>query len=179
MEKSLAMLLVTELKECLSLEDSGIRPVRASGPRWIAHKWNAMRFVLSNHGAYTAHLASLSEDNSINSLDRAKLKDYYLKWTNAKYLLGCVMLVNLLTPCSILSKVMQHKELDILSVLTCLLRSVKEIEKLSTTPLSKWPVYSTTLVKCTENDGATLYQSQHLKGFVDAKAHFDRKYKRV
>ena len=30
--------IVTELRECLSIEDGGMRPVRASGSRWIAHK---------------------------------------------------------------------------------------------------------------------------------------------
>ena len=69
-------------------------------------------------------------------------------------------LVDLLTPCSILSKVMQHDDLDILSVLTSLLQSAKEIEKLSTSSLDKWSTYVATLVKCTENDGATIYQSQ-------------------
>ena len=72
---------------------------------------------------------------------------------------------------------MQHDDLDILSVLTSLLQSVKEIEKLSTTSLDKWSTYAATLVKCTGNDRATIYQSQNLKGFVEAKAYFDRNYK--
>ena len=169
--------IVMELRECLSIEDGGMRPVRASGSRWITHKWNAMKRVLSKYDAYTTHLASLSADPSVNSLDRAKLRGYYLKWTNAKYLLGCALFVDLLTPCSILSKVMQHDDLDILSVLTSLLRSVKEIEKLSSTSLDKWSTYAATLVKCTEKDGAIIYQSQDLKGFVEAKTYFSRNYK--
>ena len=75
-----------------------------------------MKRALSKYGAYTAHLATLSEDHSVSSSDRAKLKGYYLKWTNAKYLLGCALFVDLLTPCSILSKVMQRDDLDILSI---------------------------------------------------------------
>ena len=122
-------------------------------------------------------LPLLSEDSSVNSVDRAKLRGYYLKWTSAKYLLGYAFFVDLLTPCSILSKVMQHDDLDIRSVLTSLLRSVKEIEKLSTTSLDKWSTYAATLVKFTGNDGATIYQSQDLKGFVEAKAYFNRNYK--
>ena len=69
------------------------------------------------------------------------------------------LFVDLLTPCSILSKVMQHDDLDILSVITSLSRSVKEIKKLSTTSLDVWSTYATTLVKCTRNDGATIYHS--------------------
>ena len=81
------------------------------------------------HTQYTLPL--LSEDRSVGSSEMSKLKGYYLKWTNAKYLLGCALFVDLLTPCSILSKVMRHDDLDILSVLSSLLQSVKEIEKLS------------------------------------------------
>ena len=36
---------------------------------------------------------------------------------------------------------MQSDDLDILTVLTSLLRSVKEVEKLSSTHLDKWPTY--------------------------------------
>ena len=46
---------------------------------------------------------------------------------------GCALFVDLLTPCTILSKVIQSDDLDILGVLSSLLRSVKEIEKLSST----------------------------------------------
>ena len=35
--------VVADLKECLSFEDGGTRPIRASGSRWISHKWNAMK----------------------------------------------------------------------------------------------------------------------------------------
>lgn len=93
---------------------SGIRPIRSSGSRWVAHKLNAMKRVLSKYGAYTNHLASLSEDNAVI---RAKLKGYYRKW---KYLLGCAMFVDLLLPCAIFSKVMQRDEVDILGAMTSL-----------------------------------------------------------
>lgn len=35
--------IVMELRECLSVDVGGTRPVRASGSRWISHKWNAMK----------------------------------------------------------------------------------------------------------------------------------------
>jgi len=46
------------------------------------------------------------------SVDRAKLKGYYLHWTNAKYILGCALFTDILTPCSIFSKVMLNDEVD-------------------------------------------------------------------
>ena len=65
--------IVTDLKECLSFDDAGIKPVRASGSRWVAHKLNAMKQIVSRFGAYTNHIAALSEDRSVKSADRAKL----------------------------------------------------------------------------------------------------------
>ena len=94
------------------------------------------------------------------------------------YLLGCTLFADLLTPCSILSKVMQSDDLDILAVLSSFLRSVKEIDKLSSSSLERWPTtYAATLSKCSETDGAVAYQSQKLKGFLEAKKYFESMYK--
>ena len=106
--------VIRELKQCIEFDDAGIRPVRASGSRWVTHKLSAMKRILSKFGAYTSHLTTLSEDSSVKSADRAKLRGYLKKWTDAKYLLGCAFFVNLLLPCSIFSKVMQEDDLDVL-----------------------------------------------------------------
>ena len=54
---------------------------------------------------------------------------------NAKYLLGCAVFSDILTPCAILSKVMLHDHLDILEALTAVLMAAKETDTLSTTDL--------------------------------------------
>ena len=129
--------IVNNLKDCFQFDDNGVRPLRASGSRWVCHKLNAMQRVLSKYGAYTSHLATLSEDSSVKSVDREKLKGYLRKWTNAKYLLGCAIFIDVLTPCAILSKTMQSDSLDILGALTCLIRTTKETNKLSSKPLEQ------------------------------------------
>ena len=96
--------VVSDLQGCLTFDDNGVRPVRASGSRWIAHKFQAMKRVLSKYGAYTNHIAALSTDRSVTSTDRAKLKGYYNKWTHAKYLFGCALFADLLNPCAVLSE---------------------------------------------------------------------------
>ena len=48
--------IITELQGCLQFDDGGVRPVS----RWVSHKLNAMKCVLSKFGAYTNHLAALS-----------------------------------------------------------------------------------------------------------------------
>lgn len=63
--------VISDLKECLSLVDGGSKPIKASGSRWIGHKWNAMKRVLARYGAYTIHLVAMSEDHSFKLADRA------------------------------------------------------------------------------------------------------------
>ena len=72
-----------------------------------------MKRILSKYGAYISHIASLSPILLL-SQDRAKLKGYYQKWPNAKYLLGYAFYIDLLVICT---KVMQLDDLDILSTL--------------------------------------------------------------
>ena len=91
--------------------------------------------MLSPYGAYTNHLVALSEDSTVRSADRAKIHGYCRQWTDAKYVLRCAVFVDVRTPSSIYSKVMQSDELDILGVLTSLLQSIKETEKLRSLPL--------------------------------------------
>ncbi len=164
--------VIADLKECLSFDDAGVKPVRSSGStcRWVSHKLNAMKRVLSKFGA-------LSEDSSVKSTDRAKLKGYYSKWVYAKYLLGCALFVDLLTPCAILSKCMQSDEVDILGALTCLLKTLKETDKLGFKPLHQWITYAATLSKCSQDDGDTVYQCQQLQKFSEAQSYYSSKYK--
>ena len=54
-----------------------MRPLRASGSRWVSHKLNAMKCVLSKFGAYTSHLKALSTDSSVKSVDHAELNNLH------------------------------------------------------------------------------------------------------
>ena len=168
--------IIADLKLCFSFDDGGVRPIRSNGTRWVSHKQNAMKRVLSKFGAYTSHLASLSEDKSVNSVDRAKLRGYYRKWTDAKYLLGCSLFVDLLKPCEIFSKSMQSDEIDILGALNTLLKTKREIDKLGSTPLDQWPTYAATCALCEDDEGDVTYQCQTLKKFSEAQTLYSSKY---
>ena len=173
--------IVDNLQQFLTFTNDGIKPVRASGTRWITHKLSAMKRILSKFGAYTQHLSTLSEDSSVKSTDRAKLRGYYLQWTHAKYILGCALFIDLLTPCSIFSKVMQSDKIDIVAALTSLLKTLREMEKLASKPLSQWATYSTTCAKFVkEGSGSTTeyyYQVQKVKCYVTADEYFVAHYK--
>ena len=155
--------VIADLKECFALVDGGSKPIRACGSRWIGHKWNAMKRVLARYGAYTNHLSAMSEDRSFKSMDRAKILGYYRQRTNAKYILGCAVFIDLLTPCVSLSKVMQQDNLDILAAFTGLVKSVKELEKLESSSLQQRPIYVATVKKCLKKGENTIYQAQQLK----------------
>jgi len=61
---------------------------------------------------------------------------------------------------------MQDDEVNLLEALTCLLRTIKETDKLTSRSLEQWPVYSSTLRKLTEEDGQKdIYQLQKLKKY--------------
>ena len=130
---------------------------------------------MSKFGAYTNHIAVLSEDRSVKSVDRAKLKGYFNKWTQAKFLFGCAFFVDLLTPCMIFPKYMQSDEVDILGALSGLLKTLKETDKLASKPLDQWPTYAATLGKCTEA-GDTVYQCQEFKKYSEAQRYYYSKY---
>ena len=158
--------IVKGLQDCLQFDDAGVRPVRSNDSRWVSHKLNAMKRVLSKFGEYTNHFALLSGDSSVKVSDKAKLQGFYNKWVDAKYMLGCVLFVHLLLPCAIFSKVMQRDDLDVLGAFTSLLRTVKEINRLSSKSLEHWSINTE---KVTNEGGEMLYQYQTLKNFEKPK----------
>ena len=115
--------IISHLKYCISFDVAGTRPVRA-GSRWISHKLNAMKRILSKYGAYTSHITALSED--ARGADRSKLQGYYKRRVEGKYILGYAVFIDLLNPCAMFSKSMQSDEIDILGALTCLLKTIAE-----------------------------------------------------
>ena len=109
--------------------------------------------------------------------DDAKFKGYLEKLTDAKYLLGCALFTDLLTPCAISSKSMQADELDVLGAFSNLLRTVKETNKLSTGFLDPLPTYASTLKKIIDENEEKVYHGQVLKKFTQAKSHFENHYR--
>ena len=67
---------------------------------------------------------------------------------------------------------MQGDDLDVLAAFTSLLRTVKEVNMLSSKPLDQWPTYATTLQKISLEDGKRVYQCQALCNYDRAKDHY-------
>ncbi len=130
-----------------------------------------MKRILS---AYTNDIAALSQE--AKGSDKAKFQGYLKKWTDAKYILGCAVFIDLLHPCSVFSKCLQSDDNDILGALTCLLKTLSETNKLSSKNLDNWPTYRATLSKCISEDEQQVYQSQELKKFSVGKLYFESHY---
>ena len=111
----------------------------------------------------------------MRSTDRAKILGYCKLRLDAKYLLGCAVFIDILTPCAVFSKVLQSNDLDILTALTSLLQTMKEIEKLSSLPLVEWPMYSSTLKKLQDDNNKKVYQCQALNRFEEAEQYYANK----
>jgi len=82
------------------------------------HKVAAMIRFVAHFGAYLSHLCSLTEDSSVTSADKHKLKGYILKWQNKKMLLACALFTDFLKPVVIPSKSLRY---------TCTLRTKNAI----------------------------------------------------
>ena len=74
--------IFTSLKQCLhngDMPDKGNKLICACGTRFIDHKVAAINRFIDHFRAYLSHLCSLTEDNSITSADKQKLKGYISK----------------------------------------------------------------------------------------------------
>ena len=78
---------------------------------------------------------------------------------------------------------MQDDEVDIVAALTSLLKTLHEMETLSSKPLTQWPTYSATKKNYQGKREKMLYQSQEVKSYGQAEkyclAHHEDICKRV
>jgi len=79
------------------------------------------------------HLISVTEDTSIKSDDRARIKGYLQKWVQYRYILGCALYVDILKPASILSLCLQDTDLDLVAGIKAILKSSAVLKNLSKT----------------------------------------------
>ena len=74
--------VVADLRQYVEFDDTGVRALCASVSRWVSHKLNSIKHMLSKFGAYTNHLTALSMDSSTKAVDHAKLLGYLRKWVD-------------------------------------------------------------------------------------------------
>ena len=65
----------------------------------------------------------------------------------------------------------KSNEADIVAALTSLLKTLREMETLSSKPLTQWSTYSATIGKFTKEGEKTLYQLQGVKSYGQAEEY--------
>ena len=114
--------------------------LRSSGTRFVSHKVAASRWVLERFGAYLNHLCSLTHDAYVKSVDKQKLTGYIRHWRDAKVLVGCAFISDLLKPAAILCEVLEKNEMCILSTVETILKTKNLLKKLRPLPLMTFPL---------------------------------------
>ena len=123
-------------------------------------------------GAYLCHLSGLVEDLSVKAVNRHRLKGYMLKWRNAKILLGCAHLHDLLKPASILCRDLQADEVSIVKAIEAILKTAKNMEKLKSTSFENLTTVKVILSRMKHEDNTFIYQGADLMEFEEAVTFF-------
>ena len=155
--------IVEDLKEAFEFPSSGNVPVCSQGSTWINHKRKALQRVTDRYSAYIAHLTALSEDTSLKSEDRARLKGYLQKWSHAKFLVGCAMFVEVLKPPSTLSLSLQGADVDIVFGIKQLLKASNTLASLMKQDPLQWPTVTLVLDRVKNESGENIYQDVNLR----------------
>ena len=160
--------IAEDLKEVFELPKGGNLPIRSCGTRWINHKRKALQRVVDRYGAYLHHLTTLTEDMSVQSADRARLKGYVLKWRHSKILIGCAMYVDTLKPPSLLSQTLQDHSVDIVFSIEHILKTSKALKSLQAKDPLEWPTVKLVRERIKKEGEQDVYQGATLQSFGDA-----------
>lgn len=155
--------VIEDLRQVFEFPKGGDMPVRAHGSRWITHKRKALLRVIDRYGAYLTHLTSLSEDTSIKSDDRARIKGYLQKWVQYRYILGCALYADILKPASILSLCLQDTELDVVAGIKSILKSSTALKNLAKTEPMQWATVKLVEDRIRSSEDKKSYQGVSLR----------------
>lgn len=169
-------LLYQEMKDIYNIEGNGIKPVRASGTRWVEHKLNAMTRLVEKFGVYTQHLQNVIADTS-KQCDRATVKGKFEKLVHASVLLRSSFFVDLLGPAKELSMVTQKNNLCITEVVEAVENTKRKYQRLLRRVSSDeehifrvLPTFRNVLAEIEEeSNNDTIYQGQKIEMFIQQK----------
>ena len=118
---------------------AGVRPLKATGTRWIYHRIAAIGRVIQKFGLYTQHLQH-SIDTAKKSQDRARLQGKFTKLINAKSLLRCALFTDVLAEAKHFSLITQEQNIDSIRILDSVENTKHNYERLPK-KLRKNPAY--------------------------------------
>lgn len=159
--------VVNQLKECLEISEmpkkGGNNPLRACGTRCVSHKVAALERIIDRFGAYLSHMIAMTEDASMKSNDRQKVKGYVLKWQDSKVILGCALFYDLLRPYATLCKILQEEQVCVIRTIEALMKTKKSLDKIKDTSFEELSTVKKVLTRVKKDDDS-MY---HLPGNRD------------
>ena len=96
------------LKEICEFEDNQVKPHRATGTRWVAHKLETLHNMLDKYGLYMQHFENIIADTS-KQTDKAKLKGKRRQFQMAEILVFSALFFDFLEPAKSLKKRSSNK----------------------------------------------------------------------
>ena len=121
------------------------------------------------------HLATLSEDSSLKSEDRARIAGYHKEWSYTKILIDCALYSEVLKPPSILSLTLQGSELDIVLAMKHIQKTSDTLKSLMQLDPLQWPTVKFVLDGLKYEGCEKTYQGAVLKNYSFAAIEFCKK----
>lgn len=155
------------VKESMEYDDTGVKPVRANGTRWVAHRVAAMKKVLDKFDVYMVHLESLCNDASYSTKDRAKFQGYFKKWNSTEMLLNIAYYIDILEPIRLLSITFQKSDIDVVKSARALSNVQRDIRRMKTRTISRFPSVAMTQRNIALKEGREIYKGSFVVKNMD------------
>ena len=140
------------MKDEFEMYGDGVKPVKATGTRWIDHRIRAMQRLVDKYGLYCQHLQHAIPETKTAKV-RVTLKRKFEKLIDAKVLLRSCWFVDVLSAAKQFSLVTQKSDIDIVSIVDSVESTKRNYEKL----LRKF-----------ETDAENLFALPTLKSVINA-----------
>ena len=154
---------------------AGVRPVKATGTRWIDHKLRVMDRLVEKFGLYAQHLQNVIS-TSLNKVDKSTLEGKF-----AKVLLRCALFIDVLAEAKKFSLITQKSDVDIITIIDYVESTKYSYEWLlkwlrkNSTNVFKLPTVKLVVeaIESNEDDGEPLYQNQKVHYYIREKRYIE------
>ncbi len=162
-------------QQTMEFDEGGVKPKKSSGSRWISHKLAAMKMCLDKWGVYIQHLETMTEDETITSKDKAKMKGYLRRWNSSRMPLLLALFIDMLTIPSILSLTFQKETIDPVQTVRALKKTKERLVQFEKRAFEKLLNVRNFLSKIKEMNGQFFYQNAELSSFERQKVSVESK----
>ena len=124
-----------------------------------------MKMCLDKWGVYIQHLEIMTEDETITSKDKAKMKGYLKHWKSSRMPLLLALFIDILTIPSILSLAFQKEKIDPVQTVRALKKAKERLAQFEKKAFEKLLNVRNFLSKIKEVNGQFFYQNVELSSF--------------